>query len=124
MNTQIPSHDDTKTKATDQSLCPLCWTPFQRVGRQKYCSANCRKTAWARTHTTPHAIAPIPAQGQRRDNTIYQCSECDQRYLGTQWCPDCNQPANRIGLGGSCPNCEEPVAVTDLLDTIKETRIR
>ncbi len=32
---------------------------------------------------------------------------------------DCNQPCTRIGLGGLCPHCAEPVALTDLIDTIQ-----
>ncbi len=28
--------------------CPVCWTTFRPVGRQRFCSGNCRKTAWSR----------------------------------------------------------------------------
>ncbi len=38
------------------------------------------------------------------------------RYYGQQWCHDCHQPATRVDLGGLCPHCDEPFAVTDLLD--------
>ena len=33
--------------------CPVCWTTFQPVGRQRFCSGNCRKTAWSRRQADP-----------------------------------------------------------------------
>ena len=39
-----------------------------------------------------------------------------QRLHGEQRCPDCGIFARRIGIGGPCPHCDEPVALTDLLD--------
>jgi len=38
------------------------------------------------------------------------------RYLGEQRCPDCGVFCSRIGLGGACPHCGDPVAVADLID--------
>jgi len=87
------------------------------VGRQRFCSGNCRKTAWSRTRQTPRPAAPVPPAGQLRAASIYLCSGCETRYLGQQWCPDCNQPCTRVGLGGACPHCEEPIAINDLFDT-------
>ncbi len=111
-----PSHDDIATTSRELT-CPVCWTPFIRVRRQRYCSDNCRKTAWVRkttaAATTPtHPVSPT----RRRDVTVYACPSCDTRYHSQQWCFDCNQPCTRAGLGGLCPHCDEPVAVTDLLD--------
>ena len=45
---------------------------------------------------------------------IYQCPECEQRYLNERRCPDCQLFCRRVGPGGLCPHCDEPVAVTDL----------
>ncbi len=100
-------------------LCPVCWTPFTRVRRQRYCSDACRKTAWTRRHATNarHAELAVPQPIRRRDDTIYACGSCETRYHGQQWCHDCNQPCARVGLGGLCPHCDEPVALTDLLHT-------
>ena len=118
-----PSGDDITTPATpaapdERLLCPVCWTSFARVRRQRFCSDNCRKTAWARTHRAPVAPAPgVPPPGRRREATVYACPSCDTRFYGQQWCPDCNQPCTRVGLGGLCPHCDQPVALTDLLDT-------
>lgn len=116
---EIPLRDDnTTTSPNGRPLCPVCWTPFTRIRRQLYCSDSCRKTAWRRRHSTPTAAPqPIPPLRRRRDVTVYACPDCDTRYYGTQWCTDCNRPCTRIGLGGPCPHCDEPVAINDLLDT-------
>jgi predicted amidophosphoribosyltransferase len=107
----------TTTAAGGAPLCPVCWTPFTPTGRQLYCSGGCRKTAWRRRHTQPAPQPePVPPPRRRRDVTVYSCPDCDTRYYGQQWCHDCHQPATRVGLGGLCPHCDEPVAVTDLLD--------
>jgi len=42
--------------------------------------------------------------------TIYQCPDCEQRYLDQRRCPDCNLVCRRLDSGGLCPHCDEPVA--------------
>jgi len=118
---ETPRGDDNTTTTPDQLLCPVCRSPFIRVRRQRFCSDNCRKTAWNRTHQANQPPThPVPPPGRRRQTTVYSCPSCEVRYYAQQWCPDCNQPCTRIGLGGRCPHCEEPVALTDLLDNPNE----
>jgi Zn ribbon nucleic-acid-binding protein len=50
------------------------------------------------------------------EGTLYQCPECETRYLAEQWCPDCSQPCRRLGTGGSCPSCQELITITELTD--------
>ncbi len=50
-----------------------------------------------------------------RHDTVYQCPDCETRYLGVQRCDDCATFCRRIGRGGPCPHCEEPVAIADLI---------
>ena len=122
---EYPCRDDITTTSApapqeDQQLCPVCWAPFTRVRRQRYCSDACRKTAWTRRHATtaaPSTETLVRQTIRQRDVTIYACPCCESRYHAQQWCHDCNQPCTRVGLGGLCPNCDEPVAITDLLDT-------
>lgn len=38
----------------------------------------------------------------------------EHRYLGAQYCPDCQTFCRRVGPGGLCPQCDEPVAYVDL----------
>ena len=101
------------------STCPVCSRPFRPVRRQRYCSPACRQAAWrARTITGALEAAsrrPLPASRGRKEHTVYACTECDQRYLAQQWCDDCARPCIRIGIGGLCTNCDEPLAVDELL---------
>lgn len=52
-------------------------------------------------------------------SVVYQCPECDERYLDERRCPDCQLFCRRLGPGGPCPSCDEPVSLTDL--TAEET---
>ncbi len=120
-----PCRDDNTTTTAPAApeaarpLCPVCWTPFTPIGRQRYCTDACRKTAWTRKNAATRRLTEttVPQPIRRRDSTIYQCQSCETLYHGEQWCHDCNQPCTRVGLGGSCPHCAEPVALADLLDT-------
>lgn len=57
---------------------------------------------------------PAPA-GQPEWRPIYECSRCKHRMLGDHRCPDCNRFGQRLGLGGLCPHCDQPVLLTDLV---------
>lgn len=103
--------DDTATTAR----CPTCGKAFIPTGRRRFCSDNCRKTGWKQIHRIRVEV-PVLAVGRRRNSTVYQCDECEERYVGQQWCPDCQRPCRRVGRGGLCPACEHPVAIEDLFD--------
>jgi len=92
--------------------CALCGTTFQPVGRQRFCTPAHRQAAWRRRHPTP--LPTVPAHTPRQ-TIVYQCPECENRYLGDQYCGDCGRFCRRVGMGGLCPACEEPVAISDLL---------
>ena len=92
--------------------CPVCEQVFTPVGRQRVCSAACRQAAWRRRHLTSQASIPSRTP---RATTVYECPSCDSRYLGQQRCADCGVFCRRVGPGGLCPHCDEPVALTDLL---------
>ena len=113
---QTPSRDDTAT-----ITCPVCQSSFTPAGRQRYCTTACRKTAWRRRHQNPAASPPVPAARPRREFTIYECPGCGQRLHGEQRCPDCGIFAARLGTGGPCPHCGEPVTITDLLQEVVTT---
>lgn len=49
-----------------------------------------------------------------RLSVVYQCPECEERYLDERRCPDCHLFCRRIGVGAACPHCDEPVAIGDL----------
>ena len=56
---------------------------------------------------------------------IYQCPECEERYLGERRCPDCQLFTRRAGHGGYCPHCDELVTITDLAEStdLPETEV-
>ena len=124
MSPTTPSRDDTRDDHCHpqddlaRSRCPSCSKAFTPTGRQIYCTPACRQRAYRQrsiTTDTQAAMQAPPARG-RRDLTIYQCSECDEVFLGQQWCPDCQRPCRRLGLGGACPHCDELVTVDQLVD--------
>jgi hypothetical protein len=90
--------------------CGWCGTTFTPTGRQQWCSDACKQAAWRARHAAPK----VPPRARRHD-TVYQCPQCDTRYLGERRCPDCNLFCRSLGPGGPCPHCDGPVAVTDLL---------
>ena len=96
--------------------CPVCATGFAPSGRRRYCSDACRVAGHRRRHHEPHPPTPLPAQGQRKARTIYQCNTCGTRALGEQRCEECSTFMTRIGIGGHCPECDEPVTIEELLN--------
>jgi hypothetical protein len=108
----VPLRDDGATKR-----CPVCHHRFVVMGRGQYCSDGCRKKAWRLRHQTTAVPVVVPAPGvPRRSVTVYVCPVCDTKALGVQRCEDCGTFMTRVGVGGECPSCSEPVAVCDLLD--------
>jgi len=57
---------------------------------------------------------PNPAQHAAQLGTVYECPDCETRYLDERRCPDCNLFCRRIAAGGNCPHCDEPVAISEL----------
>jgi hypothetical protein len=110
-----PSRNDSRNDTAVR--CPACGQSFIPSGRRRWCSDACRQAAWRSRHQ-PAQPAGAAIAGQRpttREATIYQCDECDERYIGDQWCHECNRPCRRIGPGGPCPHCDQPVAIKDLI---------
>lgn len=91
--------------------CPVCGRDLRP--RQTYCTVVCRVAAFRRRRQQPRPPVRVPKYA-----TVYECPSCDRRYLGKQRCEDCNVFARRVGPGGSCPHCDEPVAVNDLLEEV------
>jgi predicted RNA-binding Zn-ribbon protein involved in translation (DUF1610 family) len=52
---------------------------------------------------------------------IYECPGCGERQT-TRRCEDCNLFTRRLGPGGECPNCGEPVLIEELLEGQEGTR--
>ncbi len=105
-----PSCHDTVTMT-----CPVCQDPFTPAGRQKYCSQPCRAAAYRRRRDTRPASVVVPKARPRQPITIYECDSCGTRALGQQRCDTCATFMRRVGIGGTCPSCDEPVALAELI---------
>lgn len=96
--------------------CPVCATAFVPVGKRRYCKDACRVAAHRRRHRAEAVAVTVPAPpAPRRAVTVYECDGCGARMLGTQRCDDCGSFMRRVGVGGLCPCCDEPVSVEELL---------
>ena len=95
--------------------CPHCGRPFVPTGKRRYCTDACKAAAYRRRHATV-APAPFPRARPQTPVTVYECDTCGTRTVGQQRCDQCGTFMRRIGIGGYCPHCDEPVAITDLLD--------
>ena len=96
--------------------CPSCGQPFTPTGKRRYCTDACKAAAYRRRHHAAIAPVVLPRARPRKPVTVYECDTCGTRALGEQRCDDCGTFMRRVGLGGHCPHCDEPVAITDLLD--------
>jgi hypothetical protein len=95
--------------------CPIDGHRFIPTGRQKFCSPACRAAAYRRRRDAPRTTVTVPRAQPRRPITVYECDSCGDRALAEQHCPGCNTWMRRVGLGGCCPACDEPVTVNELL---------
>jgi len=89
--------------------CGICGGPLPPGRTRRWCSEACRQAAWRIRSAAPRPVQPA------KPDTIYECPECEARYLGVQRCEDCNLWCRRLGPGGYCPHCDELVALSDLL---------
>ncbi len=108
---ESPSRNDGVTIA-----CARCGRPVPPAGRRRFCSDACRQAAFRQRHRTSATIIAVLARTQptSRATTVYECPAGGTRFLGEQRCVECNVFCRRIGPGGACPHCEEPVAIADL----------
>jgi len=114
--------DTLKTPLSDVSVtasCLVCGGQLPAGRSRRFCSPACRQAAYRRRHqTTGREATPPPGHRSRLQGTVYQCPECETRYLGDQWCPDCSRPCRRLGAGGNCPCCEEVITVEELTEEV------
>jgi predicted nucleic acid-binding Zn ribbon protein len=107
--------------AQPRRSCPACQTPITSA-RARYCSDACKQRAYRlrQTDRIPINLNALVADLRSRRalvaQTVYECPTCETRFLGEQRCPDCHVFCRRLGLGGPCPHCDDPVTLADLLD--------
>jgi len=99
--------------------CLVCGTPLPSA-RAHYCSPGCKQRAYRLRRVDAAAGDPSAraADLKRRQRlvaqTIYECPEGGERYLGERRCPDCHRFCRALGLGGTCPHCDQPILAAAL----------
>ena len=106
--------------APSQRSCPVCRATVTSA-RARYCSDACTQRAYRQRQTDDTALeldaltADLRSRRVLITRTVYECPACETRLLGTQRCPDCHVFCRRLGLGGPCPHCDDPVTLAELL---------
>ena len=95
--------------------CPVCQRRFVLIGRRRFCSDACRALAYRRRRDASRTNLVVPVARPRRPITVYECDGCGGRALGDQRCEQCGTFMRRVGIGGCCPSCDEPIAVAELV---------
>jgi predicted RNA-binding Zn-ribbon protein involved in translation (DUF1610 family) len=118
--------DETALPAASTALpCPVCQSWFIVRGKQLYCGKLCRDTAYRRRKQSASRPIQQPTMRLQRAVTVYECEACGERSLGSGRCEQCRTFMRKLGLGGICPHCDEPVTVTDVLkEEVVSTGIR
>jgi hypothetical protein len=108
---------------TPNRQCPVCGSGFHTTSRGIYCSHACRQQAYRTRRLPSIQSAQLPRRPRPVGQTIYECPACENRYLATRRCPDCNLMCRRLGLGGHCLHCDELLLVAELLDIHSATAL-
>lgn len=101
-----------------ERTCPICGTPPTST-RATFCSQRCRMVAFRRRQGHRQRALELDSHNftrPSRDHVVYECPDCETRYLGEQRCSDCNRFARRLGPGGYCPGCNDIITVYELLE--------
>lgn len=114
MEPPSPSCHDGVTMMT----CPVDQRSFAPTGRQRYCSDACRAAAYRRRRDAGRTAVVIPAHRPKRPITVYECDSCGERALGQQRCETCRTFMRRVGTGGCCPSCDEPITASELIGEV------
>jgi ribosomal protein L32 len=111
---------DGPAPATSLARCAVCDGPLPSA-RARYCTHACKQRAF---RLRRHLLTNIDLDHLRRDlqrrrtlvaHTLYECSTCGERRLGERRCPECGLFGHALGLAGTCPGCDEPILLTELL---------
>lgn len=118
-----PARDTSRNSSlvTPEPTCRVCARPVAST-RARYCSAACRQRSFRLRHIQtavvdePRLRTELRRRGTLAAHTVYECGVCGERLVGQQRCAQDNVFGHAIGLGGSCPECDQPILLADLLE--------
>ena len=122
-----PADDQGDTGVRGRRWCPVCQTAIASA-RARSCSDACtqRASRLRQTDSTPLDLDALTADLRARHalvtRTVDECPACEARFLGDQRCPACHVFCRRLGLGGRCPHCDDPVTLAELLGIKEEVQ--
>ena len=97
-------------------ICQLCGNEYE--GRlRSYCDATCRQAAFRARRQQP--VIPAPPRHAHRLDVLYECAGCGERLLNEQRCETCCRFARRLGVAVTCPSCDEPILLSELLEQLQ-----
>jgi hypothetical protein len=105
----------------DPAKCLVCGKSLQDT-RARFCSAAHRQLAYrlrrGASVTTTESDLRQQLQRQRRltAHTVYECPDCQERFVGERRCSSCQLFCRAVGLGGHCPECDQPILLSDLFE--------
>lgn len=112
----VPMRDGSRDA---QPGCLVCGAALA-TARARYCSRAHQQLAFRlRQRASQLDLQQLRRDLQRRRavvaHTVYECSDCGERFLGERRCPECHRFSRAVGLGGHCPECDTPLLLVDLL---------
>lgn len=98
-----------------ERTCPSCGLTFVGDRRRIWCSNACRQEGFRLRRDWPDQAAIVFRRRLSPAVTVHRCRKCGTRYLGQDYCKDCDTLCNPIGPGGPCPHCHQPVAIVEVM---------
>jgi hypothetical protein len=113
-----PAGDDGVTMpSSNQVRCADCGRSFPRHGRARFCSHACRQRSFRARHGA-HSLPLFQLPRRTRDLTVFECPECEDRFLGQNRCESCNKFCRSLGYGLACSHCDEPLVLNEILSDL------
>jgi hypothetical protein len=98
-------------------VCQFCGNEYEGSSRpSSYCDATCRQAAFRARRQRP--AVPPPSRRAHALDVLYECAGCGERLLNEQRCEGCYRFAKRLGVAVTCPTCDEPILLSELLEQL------
>jgi len=98
-------------------VCHFCGNEYEGGSRlRSYCDAACRQAAFRARRQQP--VIPVPPRRAHGLDVLYECAGCGERILNEQRCESCCRFARRLGVALTCPACDEPILLSELLEQL------